>query len=220
MIYQRDADLFFPDGEEHMTGRSKKTGRPVCVGYQLDRLERAARFVTNWDLAVDVGAHVGIFTRYLAARFKSVVAVEPDPANFECLEKNTATLANVTRVQCALGDENREAGIAPGDRRNTGNRQLDLGGSGVPVRRLDDVSPPGPGLVKIDVQGYELFVLRGGAAVIATARPVVIMECEPAGKLGRQFSPPEAAANFLAGLGAVEVDRVGHDRIFSFGEQG
>ena len=44
--------------------------------------------ISNWDVALDVGAHVGIWSTRLAERFKKVIAFEPVPKHIECWKQN------------------------------------------------------------------------------------------------------------------------------------
>ena len=66
-------DLYVPDSETHFL--QEKKGRPFWKNYQKDRLEEAYKHVRNWDVALDVGAHIGLMTRELATRFKVVYAL-------------------------------------------------------------------------------------------------------------------------------------------------
>ena len=45
-----------------------------------------------------------------------------------------------------------------------------------PVRRLDDLDLPDPDLVKIDVEGHEAAVLRGGRQRLGRSRPLIVLE--------------------------------------------
>src|SRR5450755_2916657 len=58
----------------------------------------AARLRPN-DVVVDLGAHVGVFTRYALYRGAScVIAFEPEPFHFECLKRGFADEINAGRV--------------------------------------------------------------------------------------------------------------------------
>jgi FkbM family methyltransferase len=46
----------------------------------------------------------------------------------------------------------------------------------VPVRRLDGLDLPPPQLIKLDVEGHEAAVLRGGAGLIGRHRPLIVFE--------------------------------------------
>jgi hypothetical protein len=66
---------------------------------------------------------------------------------------------------------------------DTNNSLSDVNGSevqsiDVPVKRLDDLRLDDVGLIKIDVEGHELAVLRGAADTIARNRPALLLEAE------------------------------------------
>lgn len=58
-------------------------------------------------LFIDLGANVGLFTRYMAAHAKRVIAFEPDPWTVATLKKNVADLTNVEVVEAAAGTADR-----------------------------------------------------------------------------------------------------------------
>jgi FkbM family methyltransferase len=53
---------------------------------------------------VDAGAHIGLASLYFAQRFPEcqILALEPEPQNFELLQKNTGSYSNITPMQAAL----------------------------------------------------------------------------------------------------------------------
>ena len=70
----------------------------------------------------------------------------------------------------------------------------------VELERLDDVLPPDyrPDLIKVDVEGAELQVFRGGLETLARARPVIVFE-HGVGASDRYGTTPEAVHDLLAG---------------------
>ena len=50
--------------------------------------------ISNWDVALDVGAHVGIWSMRLAEKFKRVYAFEPVPKHIECWKQNMQKFIN------------------------------------------------------------------------------------------------------------------------------
>lgn len=164
----------------------------------------AARFA--WELlrpgdhVVDVGAHVGLLTTVLARRVGPtgrVLAFEPDPANRRRLRRALTVngLPQVTVRDVALSDR-RGAGtllrpdgawggfLAPDDGREAFVRgffpssRVDR----IPIQtaRLDDLLADHPlprlALVKVDVDGPELAVLRGARATLQRQRPALLVE--------------------------------------------
>ena len=98
---------------------------------------------------------------------------EPDPHNCMLLRANVAINSggsNVEIVNAAVAAEKGELGLVRSDY-NSGDHYLsDHGEIRVPVVRLDDYpAAPGPFAVKIDTQGAEPAIFRGGGATLATA---------------------------------------------------
>ena len=56
-------------------------------------------------LCLDIGAHVGIWTKRLSRDFDDVICFEPLPKHIDCHKKNCEGLNNVTLHQYALSDE-------------------------------------------------------------------------------------------------------------------
>ena len=75
-----------------------ETFKQVTIDAAYDMQHRPPRFI------VDAGANIGLFTLALAARFPrtQIVAIEPDPQNYELLCSNVAALPQVTALQAAI----------------------------------------------------------------------------------------------------------------------
>jgi FkbM family methyltransferase len=130
----------------------------------------------------DIGAHVGYYTliaaRYVGAQGQ-VVAVEPLPANLTLLRKHLALnkVGNVTVIEGALTDQDGVGYLKEG----ASNYECFLSNSGIPVEcfRLDTLvfqkQLPPPTLMKIDAEGSEGAILRGGLSVLRAFRPVIFL---------------------------------------------
>ena len=146
------------------------------LGYeQLMTKAMAARLVPGacvWD----VGAHVGYYTKLFSERVGSsgrVYAFEPLPATVAKLTAAAGGLDNVSVLPVALSDRTGSAAIDPGDEDQLATARIVEGGT-VPIELQtgDNVSSNGaadlPAMVKIDVEGHELEVLRGMGQVLRT----------------------------------------------------
>lgn len=212
-----DTDIYVPDSEDHLL--RNKGGKPFWRAYQKDRLDEAFKHVRNWNVAIDVGAHIGLMTRELAKHFRAVVAFEPAAESYACLVKNTKGLHNVICVNEAVGAKACEVAMEEVTG-NTGDRQV-MAGTGVPMVTLDaSYGWQGCDLLKMDVQGYEEQVLRGAKRTLVAYSPIVLLEQEPRGKLRYEFSKPGSALKRLQDWSAKEVGRVGEDWIMAFGPDG
>lgn len=144
-------------------------------------------------VSLDIGADVGEFTIAMLASSRSVIAFEPRPAQARDLASMFGAVGAAVRVEAvALSDKHgvttmRVVQSDPGrstiDAENTLGSALDAGGGAVgsidvPVKRLDDLRLDNVGLVKIDVEGHELAVLRGAADTLTRNRPAILVEAE------------------------------------------
>lgn len=147
--------------------------------YQKQQRDTILRFLKMQDIqfenCIDVGAHVGFWLKDLCKRFKNVYAFEPISDVRECLVKNI-TDKNYTLFPFALGNENKTTKVnyIPEATGNTyisdeGNREIEL-------KRLDDLELPKIEYIKIDAEGYEIEVLKGGKNLIEKYKPFIHVE--------------------------------------------
>lgn len=167
---------WFPDYEHHMPDQPEFKEQGT---YQKPTYDLAQQYVSQQGIALDIGAHVGFFTRYMAADYEVVYAFEPVQEHFDCLEANIEFLYNVIIQNVALGDKHQTVGMVS-DGMNSGATHI--GGDGdIPMKTLDDyipklIDPADVNYVKIDVEGYEPQVLLGGEKFFREGFPVVQIE--------------------------------------------
>jgi FkbM family methyltransferase len=181
---------------------------------------------------VDVGANQGEVSLFAARRLTQgqVIAFEPIQANYERLQANVRLngLTNVIAHNCCLGDERGEAALyAPAafspDQEigwNEGTSTMYAADQDVAVcgtaevHRLDDVLESMAAtrfdLLKIDVEGAELPVLRGATESIRRYRPIILLEVNSDTFQAAGYSAEDVCA-LLRGLGyeGFQLDRMG-----------
>jgi FkbM family methyltransferase len=177
--------------------------RPLYAAYKgySDRAER--RFIRAvlfpGAVVVDVGANIGIYSQFLArcvGRTGVVHAFEPSPRNFRRLQSVMGKLTNVRLSHAAVGERSGRSHLYLSDNLNVDHRAYPPEGDSreiVPmdVIALDDYFIAGDrvDLIKLDVQGYELHVLRGADRVLQENRAIkLILELWPYGL--RQAATP------------------------------
>ena len=167
------------------------------------------------DIFFDVGANFGFYTVLAhailgddpARRIAQIHAFEPTPPIFKVLSKNVGR-KNVVLNNFALGIINGEADFVffdsikefNGLSANMNEEEFKIVGHTVKkvlVRTLDDYCEKEevvPTIMKIDVEGSEGEVLRGGLSIIARNHPIIVMEIHTTEK-------HRAAAKILMDMG-------------------
>ena len=152
--------------------------------YQLHKLQAALAYVRHFNVAIDVGAHVGTWTRVLASYFNEVHAFEMCQMHRDCFRLNCGDLPNVELMPLtALGATTGWVGFQP-EKDNSGNTRVSPDGSlgtQVPMAPLSWFYTPHQQIdfIKIDVEGYEMQVVKGGESLIRSCRPTMVVEQKP-----------------------------------------
>jgi FkbM family methyltransferase len=159
------------------------------TAYDLQAEQVMERVLNERSVCIDIGAHVGsfvdLFLKY--APLGVHYAFEPLPDLCQTLREKYALHEGVKVIETALGDYNGTSTFThvvsnPGysglrerryDRSDERLQQIE-----VRVRKLDDVVPSDltVDFIKIDVEGAELQVLRGGIETLRRGRPCVVFE--------------------------------------------
>lgn len=150
-------------------------------------LNAIEKYCTPEMTVFDVGANAGVMTAAFAAIVRQVVAFEPLPA---CIERLKArNLPNVRIVEAAVSNEPGKttfyedvrpemSGVASSLQRLEGMEEHQRPIT-VNVTTIDDFvaqSRLAPDFIKIDVEGFEEFVIAGSMQTIRKCQPVIIFE--------------------------------------------
>ena len=146
------------------------------------------------DLMVDIGANIGWYS-LLVSRLSQgrcqVFAFEPDPDNFARLQRNLKlnAIKQVNAFNLAVGEHAATLQLHRYGKSNAGRHSLVAlhEGETIPVQvvSLDEywstqALPEGPiRLLKMDIEGYEVFALRGARRLLARCE-WLLLEHSPA----------------------------------------
>jgi FkbM family methyltransferase len=150
------------------------------------------------DTFWDIGANIGWFS-LLASKIVGsngrVFSFEPSPDVFKLLYANTQGLHSIRVIQCGVGNADTVAAFAAQGISSSASfvkevtkinqhylpetpiRKVDVN-----IRKVDTLVKElgrAPRVVKIDVEGFELEVLKGATGLLSTTRPTLIMEIHP-----------------------------------------
>ena len=149
------------------------------VGFRDGAIAKAVQGKT----IIDVGANIGNHSLYFANETGAarVISFEPVEETFGILERNVRLNHLEEKIEihhCGLGERESRAVIAGYNAGNLGGTPIDVSEEGdIVVKTLDgfhikdDIA-----FMKIDVEGMELPVLRGGAETIGRNHPFIMLE--------------------------------------------
>jgi FkbM family methyltransferase len=177
--------------------------------YEEGETELLARLLPRGGTLVDVGANVGLHSIKLARRIEGlqVFAFEPIASTYEAL------LANASKNGVSEQLDARRMALSDGDGEIRLTKQFRVGNfvvpdgaqvadgvaETVPAKRLDDVLDgvaERVDLIKCDVEGSELAVLRGAESLLERFKPAIFVEVME--RYTRRYGhEPEAVFQFL-----------------------
>lgn len=175
--------LFVPD---HLTDYIQR--EIVCSEdfYEREILAFLDSYLQDSAVIVDAGANIGNHSLYWATQrsAKKIFAFEPVQQTYSKLKKNIELneLSNVIEpLNIALGEHNNHAEILQYHPENIGGTSLKENENGeIIVNKLDfvlDNKITKLDLLKVDVEGFEVQVLKGSRNTISKFKPIILVEC-------------------------------------------
>jgi FkbM family methyltransferase len=155
-------------------------------GYEIEVAALLDVLLPEGGTFFDVGSNWGYHT-LLAAGSRSkltVHAFEPTPETFKdlvaCVEQS-GLAGMVTCNNFALSSNDGKAFIKLPEGLHSGGAQVssDGGVASINTRRLDSLDLPKPDFIKMDVEGHEIEVVKGGQNTLKLARPYLVFESKP-----------------------------------------
>lgn len=189
----------FPDGEKHLQEWMNKVNVRIegRLTYQMGKYQAATSYCSAKRVSVDVGAHVGLMSYWMAKDFDHVHAFEPVSAHRECFAFNVPAY-NVTMHPVALGVVNDSVAIRTGP--NSSGDSWVSGPGDIEMTVLDEFELEDVDFLKLDTEGHELPILMGGEKTLKRCRPVVMVE-QKKGHAQRFGLPETGAVDYLKSLG-------------------
>jgi FkbM family methyltransferase len=161
---------------------------------------------------VDVGSHIGIYSHHLVSRFKWTHAFEVMPIMRECYRLNI-TGSNHTLYPYGLGSTDTQARINFNQNNSGGTHASDDGEHLLEIRRLDSFNIEQIDFIKMDVEGYELEVLKGAEQILRKQSPVIQLEMKLK-NLRRYGLDKDHIRNYLSRFGYTQTMKMTNDYIF------
>jgi FkbM family methyltransferase len=182
---------------------------------ELPVIDEVAKYARDHRTVVQAGGNLGVFPHRLSSVFRTVITCEPDPDNFAALRRNVSA-ANVNALPMALGETTGKVGLSKIRRDGKTNHHAGIvhvsGEGAVDMVTIDAMDLEQCDAIMLDVEGYELFALRGAVETIARCRPVICVEVN---KSLQYVGLTEAdVMRFFQDHQYVYVSQRGSDKIF------
>jgi len=154
--------------------------------YEHQLIPFFSKYINTSSIVADIGANIGnhsiFFSKLLHA--KKVYAFEPVVETFNVLKTNVElnTLSETVIVEnLAIGAKKSSGTVINADPNDMGSTEINYNDGGeLIITTLDNYFISGgkelPNVLKVDVEGFELEVLKGGYQTIAVAQPTIFIE--------------------------------------------
>lgn len=177
----KDVFFYLPNKQDHI----QEIIRSTNSFYEVEMLKDVISRIKKSDVVLDIGANIGNHTIFISSfsEVSRVLAFEPHPKTFETLKKNIDLNSLGSKVTCfnvGLSSKPGNAVISFYDEKNIGMSRLEKSKSGeIKLLCVDDVVKKEGvkvGLMKVDVEGMELSVLKGSQRVLQEDQPILYIE--------------------------------------------
>jgi len=160
--------FWVPSNDTHI--EDWKAGKPFT---QNKCLLKFVKYCTEqnkkFKTVLDIGAWCGTWAKALEPFSQNIVAFEPDPVHFDCLQKNCTI--NCSPRNEAVGSEEKFISLTADD--FTQAKRVDSAGK-IKMVTVDSLDIPDVDLIKIDVEGYEMEVIKGATKTLARTNFLMI----------------------------------------------
>jgi FkbM family methyltransferase len=168
--------------------------------------------VENKNTLVQAGGNCGFYIKPYAEIFNSVYTFEPNPLNFYCLSNNI-TNENVFKFQACLGKNNKPVSMKF-TYNNVGKHHV-VGEGNIPSLTIDSLGLTSCNLIHLDIEGYELYALKGGRQTILKYKPLIAIEFYEQHAARYQYNLEEIES-FIFSLGYEFLTQYDTDRMYQF----
>jgi FkbM family methyltransferase len=188
------------------------------VEWTVQDVDKAVGYCRERKVALQAGGAFGVWPlRLRALGFEKVITFEPDQDNYKCLVANCHDDPAIQCWNMALGEHfafaHMERSADRKDNAGAGFVSLDVDGP-IVVQNIDEMPIDHLDLLCLDVEGFELFALRGAYDTIMHHRPVIMAEAKELPQMARYGVGKEDALQYLKDVcGYRQVDRRGRDSI-------
>jgi len=185
-IHSKDGHTYWVEEGDTLYIQRLKAGQ-----YQGTNWRFAQTLIDNWTRCLDVGTNNACNAIHYAKKFSTVECFEPTPLAQQLWENTVKdnSVANCVLHKNAVGERSAITEIILHERNGGHNHLIHYDKNpranpqrshrtkvSVQVNTIDSYNFQDVGFIKIDVEGYEKFVLEGAQQLIQRCRPTIQLE--------------------------------------------
>ena len=205
MKIEKVNNFWVPSNDVHI--EQWKAGAPFTQNKCLNKFTKYCESQTKkMKTVIDVGAWCGTWVKAIGPFAKKVIAFEPDKTHFECLQRN-CTINCDPRME-AVGSQLQEVSLTKDN--FTQAKRVDENGN-IRMITLDHMEYEDVDMIKIDVEGYEMEVLKGATKTLESVQYLMIELNNNTKKYG---SNNIAVEKFIGDLGFNVLMEHWPDKVF------
>ena len=168
MKIEKVNDFWVPSNDVHI--EQWKSGSPFTQNKCLNKFIKYCESQTKkMKTVIDVGAWCGTWAKAIEPFARKVIAFEPDKTHFECLQRNCTI--NCTPRMEAVGAQLQDVSLTE-DNFTQAKRVNEKGN--IRMITLDHMAYEDVDMIKIDVEGYEMEVLKGATKTLESVKYLMI----------------------------------------------
>lgn len=182
----------------------------------IQPLEKAFKYVKNFNTAIDIGTWIGDSTTHMARKFSSIIGFEANKDVYECCLRNLTdrNLTNCNIKNIGISNTSGKKNFFNGKCNFSGwvseKTEYDIAISNnfiVDTITLDELDITDVDFLKIDVDSHEGFLLDGARKFLTIHSPVILIENKTRIHKERQTLDMPDPAEILESLGYEMVEK-------------
>ena len=172
MEIEKINNFWIPSNDKQIE-KWRKEGHPHMQDRCLNRLLTHCKVKNiKFKTILDIGAWCGTWSLAMQKYAENIFCYEPNKTHFACLEKNLAPFSNISLYNCAIGNE--EGFVKLTEETATQNTRVIQEKGDTKICTIDSLNLDNIDLIKIDVEGFEMEVLKGATETIKNVQYIMI----------------------------------------------
>tara|TARA_B100000900_G_scaffold240017_1_gene204004 strand:- start:1974 stop:2612 length:639 start_codon:yes stop_codon:yes gene_type:complete len=201
---------FWVPSHDAQIGDWRETGAPFvqdkCLNYFTKYCLEKKIMLEN---VLDIGAWCGTWSATMQKFAKKINCFEPNKVHFECLQKNLEGHQHIKTFNHAVGSENGYVKLS--EESATQNTRVIQEKGDIPIFTVDSLKFENVDMIKIDVEGLEMEVLKGATNTLENVKYLMIELNNNSKKYG---SSNREIEKYLHGLGFRVLIKVWPDIVY------